>query len=48
MRSLWGRRKNGLIAAGYFAKARYRVGVFERNDRVGGAVQTRELVPGSK
>lgn len=36
---------NGLVTAGYLAKAGYRVGVFERGDRVGGAVQTRELVP---
>lgn len=37
---------NGLVTAGYLAKAGYRVGVFERNERVGGAVQTQELVPG--
>jgi phytoene dehydrogenase-like protein len=37
---------NGLITAGYLAQAGYRVGVFERREIVGGAVSTRELVPG--
>lgn len=37
---------NGLITAAYLAKAGHRVAVFERDDRVGGAVQTRELIPG--
>ena len=37
---------NGLVAAAYLAKAGHRVGVFERRDIVGGAVSTREIVPG--
>ena len=37
---------NGLITAAYLAKAGYRVGVFERRDIIGGAVSTKELVPG--
>jgi phytoene dehydrogenase-like protein len=37
---------NGLITAAYLAQAGYRVGVFERRDLVGGAVSTKELVPG--
>ena len=37
---------NGLITACYLAQAGYRVGVFERRDQVGGAVSTREIVPG--
>jgi phytoene dehydrogenase-like protein len=37
---------NGLIASAYLAQAGFRVGVFERRDIVGGAVSTREIVPG--
>lgn len=37
---------NGLITSAYLAQAGYRVGVFERRDIVGGAVSTKELVPG--
>ncbi len=37
---------NGLIAGGYLARAGYRVGVFEKRDIVGGAVSTKEVVPG--
>ena len=37
---------NGLVAAGYLARAGYRVGVFERRHIVGGAVSTEEIVPG--
>ena len=37
---------NGLICSAYLAQAGYRVGVFEQRDIVGGAVSTRELVPG--
>lgn len=38
---------NGLICAAYLAQAGLKVGVFERQDRVGGAVQTRgDLLPG--
>jgi len=37
---------NGLITAAYVAQAGYRVGVFERREMVGGAVSTREIVPG--
>lgn len=37
---------NGLISAAYLAQAGYRIGVFERRDIVGGAVSTKELVPG--
>ncbi len=37
---------NGLIASSYLARAGYRVGVFERRDMVGGAVSTKEVVPG--
>jgi phytoene dehydrogenase-like protein len=37
---------NGLITAAYLAQAGYRVGVFERRDMVGGAVSTKEIVPG--
>jgi phytoene dehydrogenase-like protein len=40
---------NGLIAACYLAKAGMKVCVVERNDKLGGAVMTRELtVPGFK
>jgi phytoene dehydrogenase-like protein len=40
---------NGLIAACYLAKAGVKVCVVERNDKLGGAVMTRELtVPGFK
>lgn len=37
---------NGLISAAYLAQAGYRVAVFEQRDIVGGAVSTKELVPG--
>jgi phytoene desaturase len=37
---------NGLVCAGYLAKAGYRVGVLERRPVVGGAVVTEEIVPG--
>lgn len=37
---------NGLISAAYLAQAGYRVAVFERREMVGGAVSTKELVPG--
>jgi len=37
---------NGLITAAYVAQAGYRVAVFERRDVVGGAVSTREMIPG--
>lgn len=37
---------NALVAAAYVAQAGYRVGVFERRDVAGGAVSTKELVPG--
>jgi len=37
---------NGLISAAYLAQAGYRVGVFEQRDIVGGAVSTKELIPG--
>ena len=37
---------NALISSAYLAKAGYKVGVFERRDIVGGAVSTKELVPG--
>jgi phytoene dehydrogenase-like protein len=37
---------NGLISAAYLAQAGYRVAVFERRDMVGGAVSTKELIPG--
>ena len=37
---------NALVAAAYLAQTGYRVGVFERRDIVGGAVSTREVVPG--
>jgi phytoene dehydrogenase-like protein len=37
---------NALVSACYLAQAGYRVGVFERRDQVGGAVSTREIVPG--
>ncbi len=37
---------NALITAAYLAKAGYRVGVFERRDIIGGAVSTKEIVPG--
>ena len=37
---------NALISAAYVAKAGYRVAVFERRDVVGGAVSTKEIVPG--
>lgn len=37
---------NGLVAAGYLARAGLRVVVLERRDLVGGAVTTEELIPG--
>lgn len=37
---------NALITAAYAAQAGYRVGVFEKRDIVGGAVSTKEIVPG--
>ncbi|MEM1042079.1 MAG: NAD(P)/FAD-dependent oxidoreductase [Bacteroidota bacterium] len=37
---------NALVSAAYLAKAGYRVGVFERRDIVGGAVSTKEIIPG--
>jgi phytoene dehydrogenase-like protein len=37
---------NALITGAYLAQAGYRVGVFERRDIVGGAVSTKEVVPG--
>jgi phytoene dehydrogenase-like protein len=37
---------NALITACYLAQGGHRVGVFERRDQVGGAVSTREVVPG--
>lgn len=39
---------NGLICAGYLAKAGYKVAVIERRHIVGGAVVTEEHVPGFK
>ncbi len=39
---------NGLIAAGYLAKARLRVLVLERRPIVGGACVTEELIPGHR
>ncbi len=43
---LVGAGHNALVAAAYLAQAGYRVGVFERRHRVGGAVATEEIVPG--
>lgn len=43
---LIGAGHNGLISGAYLAQAGYRVGIFERRDIVGGAVSTKELVPG--
>lgn len=37
---------NGLVASAYLAQAGYRVAVFERRALVGGAVATKEVVPG--
>lgn len=37
---------NALITSAYLAQAGYRVGVFERRDIAGGAVSTKEIVPG--
>ena len=39
---------NALISSAYLAQAGYKVGVFERRDIVGGAVSTKEMVPGYK
>jgi len=43
---LIGAGHNGLITAAYLAQAGYKVAVFERRDMVGGAVSTKEIVPG--
>ena len=37
---------NALITSAYLAQAGYKVGVFERRDIIGGAVSTKEIVPG--
>lgn len=37
---------NALISAAYLAQAGYNIGVFERRDIVGGAVSTKEIIPG--
>lgn len=37
---------NGLVCAGYLAKAGYKVIVVERRHKVGGAVVTEEIIPG--
>jgi phytoene dehydrogenase-like protein len=37
---------NALVAGAYLAQAGYRIGVFERRDIVGGAVSTKEVIPG--
>lgn len=37
---------NALISSAYLAQAGHKVAVFERRDMVGGAVSTKELVPG--
>lgn len=37
---------NGLITAAYLAQAGYGVAVFEQREMVGGAVSTKELIPG--
>jgi phytoene dehydrogenase-like protein len=39
---------NGLVCAGYLAKAGYKVIVVERRHTVGGAVVTEEIIPGYK
>ena len=39
---------NGLIAAGYLAKAGYDVAIFEKNGHVGGMSTTYEFIPGYK
>ena len=39
---------NGLVAAGYLAKAGRRVLVLEKRDAVGGAAVTEEIFPGFK
>ena len=39
---------NALISAGYLAQSGYHVGVFEKRDLVGGAVSTKEIIPGFK
>ena len=43
---LIGAGHNALVTAAYLAQAGYRVGVFERRDIAGGAVSTKEIVPG--
>lgn len=45
---LIGAGHNGLVCAGYLAKAGYKVCVLERRAKVGGAVVTEEHVPGFK
>jgi phytoene dehydrogenase-like protein len=37
---------NALISSAYLAQAGHKVAVFERRDVVGGAVSTKEMVPG--
>lgn len=37
---------NALVSAAYLSQAGHRVGVFERRDIVGGAVSTKEIIPG--
>ncbi len=37
---------NALVASAYLAQAGYKVAVFERRSQVGGAVSTKEIVPG--
>ncbi|PEN09534.1 FAD-dependent oxidoreductase [Longimonas halophila] len=37
---------NSLVCSAYLAQAGYTVGVFERRDIVGGAVSTKEIIPG--
>lgn len=37
---------NALICGAYLAEAGYSVGVFEKRDMVGGAVSTKEIIPG--
>ena len=39
---------NALITSAYLAQAGYKVAVFERRDMVGGAVSTKEIIPGYK
>ncbi len=37
---------NALVTSAYLAQAGYRIAVFERRDIVGGAVSTKEIIPG--